>query len=155
MSRRRLARPGLSYFDANSGRLVTESAELLDMKAKIRERWPDLDIFFDHEDRVFVVVQKCEDGVERLALQRPYCDDRLLMDIAKADPTNRNYVDAEKAVDDHNASVERDQDRQLEEIAGEAGERLAHAFKKDGLLDHEDIFGAKAKSQDLKDRSIR
>lgn len=148
--RRQLARPGLSYFDANLGRLVTESAEVLDMKAKIRERWPFLDVAHDTHDQVFTVVQTCEDGVQRCFMTRPYCDDRLLMDIAKADPTNRNYVDPEESVDKHNAQVERDQDREMEEIAGDFGERLIHALKQDGYMDHEDIYGAKPKPDEAR-----
>lgn len=155
MERRRLARPGLSYIDANSGRLVTESAELLDMKQRIRERWPNLYVTFDHVDRKYLVIQECEDGIERLALMRPYCDDRLLADIAKADPTHRAYIDPEEAIDKHNAQIERDRDWELEQIAGDAGERLAHAFKKDGLHDHENIYGPKPKPDSYKGKAIR
>lgn len=152
--RRRLARPGLSYYDANAGRLITETSDLLDMKARIRARWPNLDIFFDREDRVFVVIQHCEDGVDRLALQRPYCDDRLMEDLVKADPTSPHFVDPIKAVDDHNDAIERQQEHELSEVAGDVGERLIHAFKKDGLYDHEDI-GARRKPTALRDRAIR
>jgi hypothetical protein len=155
MSRRRLARPGLSYIEANSGRLVTESAELIEMKGRIRERWPNLDVVFDHEDRQFLVIQKLEDGSEHMFLCRPYCDERLMMDIAKADPTNRNYVDPIDAVDKHNESIERDRDRELEEVAGDFGERFIHALKKDGFYDHEDITGVKPKTGPLADRAIR
>lgn len=153
--RRRLARPGLSYVDANSGRLITESAEVLDMKAQIRARWPDLDISFDTYDRLYCVTQRCEDHVERLVMTRPYCDARLIADIAKCDPTNPNYVDPLEAVDKHNESIEREQERQLEEISGDFGERLIHALKKDGFYDHEDISGVKRKPQSLRDRAIR
>jgi hypothetical protein len=125
------------------------------MKGQIRERWPDLDVVFDHEDNKFLVIQKMEDGSEHLALARPYCDQRLLADIAKADPTSPYFIDPIKAVDDHNAMVEREQERELEEIAGDAGERLAHAFKKDGLINHEDISGVKPKSGELARRAIR
>ena len=154
MSGRRLARPGLSYIEANSGRLITETAELLDMKAQIRERWSDLDIYFDDQERVFIVTQKGRDGIERLVLSRSYCNDRLLEDISKTDPTSRNYIDPIEAVDEHNARIERERDRELEEIAGDVGERLKFAFKQDGLYDHEDI-GVKPKPQRIRDRAIR
>lgn len=138
--RRQLARPGLSYYDANEGRLVTETAELVDMKARIRSRWPNLTIYFDKHQNEFVVTQlSIVDGVERFVLARPYCDDRILLDIAKTDPDHRQYVDPEKAIDDHNASVERERDREIEEIAGDAGEKLIHALKKDGFYNHESI----------------
>ncbi len=153
-TRRKLARPGLSYFDANSGRLVTETAEVLDMKAKIRASWPNLDVAFDDVDKKFIVIQHCEDGVERCFMVRDYCDDRLMMDIAKADPTNRNYVDPEKAVDDHNASVERQRDRELEDISGDFGERFIHALRKDGFMNHETITRRRRKPE-LARRAIR
>lgn len=154
MPRRKLARPGLSYFDANAGRMVTESAEVLDMKARIRSCWPNLDVAFDAVDGVFTVVQKCEDGMERCFMTRPYCDERLMMDIAKADPTNRNYVDPEKSVDDHNASVERQRDRELEDISGEFGERFVHALRKDGFMNHESITRRRRRPE-LARRAIR
>lgn len=138
--RRQLARPGLSYYDANEGRLVTETAELVDLKGRIRERWPSLNIYFDKHQNEFVVTQlSVVDGVERFVLSRPYCDDRILVDISKTDPDHRNYVDPEKSIDDHNASVERERDREIEEIAGDAGEKLIHALKKDGFYNHESI----------------
>lgn len=158
MERRRLARPGLSYVDANAGRLVTETAELLDMKAEIRKRWPNLSVYFDDHTQEFVVVQKImEDGceVERAFMNRPYCGTQLLEDIAKADPTSPYFVDPEKAVDDHNAQVERERDRELAEISGEFGERLQHALKKDGFMDHEDIYGGRrVKRRGLGKRAI-
>lgn len=154
VSGRQLARPGLSYLEANSGRLVTETAELLDMKAQIRSRWPSLDVYFDHYERKFIVTQMC-DGVEKFVLSRPYCGDRILADIAKCDPSNPSYRDPIEEVDKYNEKVERERDRELEEIAGDFGERFLHALKKDGLLDHEDIYGAKPKSQGYKNRSVR
>lgn len=138
IGRRKIARPGLSYVDANQGRLITEHPDLLAMKGRIRERWPSLDIYFDHQEKVFVVTQ-FHDGVEKFVMSRPYCDERLLYEISKTDPDHRNYVDPLKAVDDHNASVERDRDRKLADDMGEFGERFIHALKKDGYYDHEHI----------------
>jgi len=157
--RRRLARPGLTYVEANSGRLVTETAELLDAKAEIRERWPDLDVYFDHFERVFVVVQKVwspehQCHIERAFMSRPYCGDKLIEDIIKADPTSSHFVDPEKAVDDHNAKIERDREREVEDIAGDFGERLIHALKKDGYMDHEDISGVPVRPE-LAQRALR
>lgn len=157
--RRRLARPGLTYFEANSGRLVTETAELLDAKAMIRERWPNLDVYFDHYERMFVVVQKVWDPetqchIERAFMTRPYCGDKLFEEIEKANPESPYFVDPEDAIDKHNAGVERDRDREVEDIAGDFGERLIHALKKDGFMDHENIFGAPARPQ-LAQRALR
>jgi hypothetical protein len=142
MSRRQLARPGLSYFDANSGRLVTESAELLDVKAEIRKRWPSLDCYFDTEEQVFVVTQKVnEDGtdVEKFVLSRPYCGDKILEDIEKANPESPYFVDPEVAVDKHNEKVEAERDAELADKTGDFGERFIHALKKDGFYNHENI----------------
>ena len=138
MSRRNIARPGLSYFDANQGRLITEHPEVLEMKARIRERWPSLNVYFDHVQEEFVVTQ-IHEGVEKFVLARPYCDERLAYDISKTDPDHRNFIDPLKAVDDHNASVERDRDRKLADDVGDFGERFIHALKKDGFYDHEHI----------------
>lgn len=155
MSKRRLARPGLSYIEANSGRLVTESAQLLDMKGRIRERWPELDVVFDHEDHKFLVIQTMPDGSEHMFMSRSYCDERLIVDIAKCDPTNRHFIDPAEAVDKHNESIERERDRELEELSGDFGERFIHALKKDGFYDHEDITGVRPKSGALAQRAIR
>jgi len=110
------------------------------MKAQIRTRWPGLDIYFDKHQNEFVVTQvSLVDGIERFVLARPYCDERILLDISKTDPDHRNYVDPEVSIDKHNAQVEREQDREIEEIAGDAGEKLIHALKKDGFYNHESI----------------
>lgn len=142
MSRRQLARPGLSYIEANSGRLVTETAEVLDVKAEIRSRWPSLDCYFDTEERKFVVTQKVpEEGtlVEKFVLSRPYCGDRLLEDIEKANPESRHFVDPIEAVDKHNAEVEAKQDAEFADKVGDFGERLIHGLRKDGFYNHENL----------------
>lgn len=135
MSRRRLAQPGLSYLDANAGRLVTIENDVLGIKREIEERWPELRVYIDKDQCPprFVVTEMCKDNVERLILEREYLDQRLLDDLLAADSSRRGQEDPVAIVDAYNAQVEKRQEEELMSKLGEAHERLLFALKKDGL----------------------
>src|SRR5205809_79621 len=66
--KRRPAQPGLSYYDANVGRLVTEGPDVCDFKTRIRERWPELSCYYDVIQKEWIVVGKDIHGVEYFVL---------------------------------------------------------------------------------------
>lgn len=135
MAKRKLARPGLSYFDANLDRLVEVSGEVLDIKNEIRARWPSVNMWYDTFDEVWVLTVTLEDNTERLFMQRKELPPReeLMLQIAKADPTHRLYEDPIEAVDRDNAQIEREHERRFSDQMGDAGERLLSALRKDGF----------------------
>lgn len=139
--------PGLTYADANGNRLVTYGPDTLDVKRQIEELWGGtLECYFDLEQEEWIVVENCRDGVQRLAvppLKPAQFNPKLIDRLREASQTDAE--EAMNAIDAYNAQVEREEDYILEQISGDAGERLIHAFKKDGLHDHLDIYGPRPK----------
>ena len=130
---RRLARPGLSYLDANKNRLITIERDVLDIKARIQENWPELDVFFDEVDEQWVVVEHCGDGVDRLVLTTDTLDERVLDRLHKADGHRADARDPLDVIDAENEKLERELERKHDDQLGDAGERLLHALRKDGV----------------------
>jgi hypothetical protein len=138
MSRRRPSKPGLSYFEANRGRLVTIEEDVLGIKAEIERRWPTLEVYLDKEhfengDPAYIVVEKCTDGVERLVGEYPTLDRRVIERLEAADNHIRGQEDPLAIVDAYNAQVEREHERKFEDAIGAANERLIWALQKDGV----------------------
>jgi hypothetical protein len=148
---------GLSYFDANLGRLVEEGPDVTDAKSRLREVDPDLDAYFDTVQGEWIVTwfdrKKNKDNfiLSDKSLEVAYNK------ILKA----RNDAPGAETGDQLSDRLEREQEQLREkdmdafrEIAGDVGERLIHAFKKDGILDHENIYGPKPKKH-LARRDVR
>lgn len=133
--KRSMASPGVSYYDANHNRLVTVGSDVLDIQHKIHEEFPDLEVWLDtdQDPPTYIVVEHCKDGVDRLALERPYLDDRLLDDLRRADTHRKGQEDPDAMVDAYNAQVERDRAASFADAIGEAGERFLFAMRKDGF----------------------
>ncbi len=137
---------GLSYVDVNKGRITTEGPDVLDLKRQIRELWNGtLEAYFDWEQREWIIVENRLDGVQDLVTTcKPHqFNDRLLDRLREA--ANTTTVEAMNYVDAFNEKREAELDKEFYEITGDAGERLMHAFKKDGLYDHCDIYGGSTK----------
>lgn len=136
--KRALAKKGLSYVDANRGRVVTIEDDVLGIKAQIEERWPNLYVVIDYDggangDPTFCVVERCADGVDRLGLERPYLDERLIRDLEAADTWRSGQEDPFALIEAHNAKMEAEEEARFADLIGDVGERLAHAFVKDGF----------------------
>lgn len=128
--RLKVASRDLSIVDANGGRLVTYQEDVLGIKRRIEETWPELCVVFDLVDEEWVIYEQCLDGVDRLLFKTRVLDQRAMDRIARAD---MNSQDPLKDIDDYNDALEREQDRRFEDAIGDAGERLAHALWKDGV----------------------
>jgi len=138
---RKPAKQGLSYFDANRQRLVTIESDVLGIKQKIMETWPGwFDVFFDDWAECWVIVQHCKDGVDRLFYQTDTLDERVLDQIHAADSEVRGQEDALALIDKFNEKISAEQDRVFGEAIQDAGERLVHAFHKDGLINRPKVF---------------
>lgn len=130
--RRNLARPGLSYVDANQGRLVTYTDDVLGIKKRIMDTWPELGVVFDTVDEEWVIFEHCEDGVDRLFFTTPVLSEKTLERITRGDQYRKN-PELENALDKANEAYEREQDYEFEQQIGEASERFLHALRKDGF----------------------
>lgn len=139
------------------GRWVEYGPDVLDKKAEIETRWPELKCIFDTIDQEWSIIEHCKDGQDRLALGQTFkcLDDRLIRRLERADEHSRSVSDLEESVDRFNAQKERDDERALENISGDAAERLMFALKKDGIMDHADIYGPKPKSRHIANRAVR
>lgn len=140
--RRQPARRGLSYFDANRDRLITVDDDVLGAKGEIERRWPSLEVYFDTWDEVWcIVAHDSKDGTDYLAINPPtkYLDERIIRRLEKADNWSPIAEDPLTSLDKFNAQHERDQERQFEDKIGDAGERLLHALRKDGVMNHDNI----------------
>jgi hypothetical protein len=139
------ARGGLSYVDANLGRLITEGPDVCDFKTRLRELAPgELDCYYDTIQEEWIVTQKNHVTQEETFLLAD-------SDLGRAyERTQRARNDAPGAETGEQMSnrleKEQDADKELEmdafrTISGEAAERLMHALKIDGIYDHENIYG--------------
>lgn len=139
-----VARPGLTYMDMNLGRLVEEGPDVTDAKAKLRELDPDLSCYYDTAQMEWIVVWKnVKKNREEFILS-----DRHLERAYQRTLKGKNDAPGAETGDQFAARLEREQDAAKDaemdgfrEISGDVAERLIHAFKKDGLHDHDDIYG--------------
>lgn len=133
---------GLTMVD--QGRWVTYGPDVLNKKHEIEERWPELECVFDTVDLEWSIIEHTPNG-PKLALGNTFkrLDDRVIRRLERADDHATHGLDIIAEVDKFNALKEADEERRFSDIAGDAAERLHHAFRKDGLYDHDDIYGVK------------
>lgn len=151
------ARPGLSYFDANTGVLTTEGPDVCDYKTRLRELDSDLQCYYDQVQEEWVITWfNAAKNQEEYVLARPD-----LIEAYNAVVAGRNDAPGAETAEQMNNRliVEQEElrDSQMDgfrQISGDAAERLVHAFKKDGILDHENIYGPKPKPH-LARRDVR
>lgn len=138
MHGRRAPRAGMSYVDANLGRVVEVEDDVLGIKAQIQERWPSLRVYLDKDNfsaghPPWIVTEVCLDGVERLIGEYEALDGRLIRRLELADQYARDSVDPCDLIDKLNDEVEKKMEAELIDKMGENNERLLHAMRKDGL----------------------
>lgn len=137
MRNRQPSRQGLSYLDANSGRLVTEGPDVLKIKAEIESRWPGvLSAYFDVQTLEWVIVEKCADGVERLAMKTRKLDMRVVEKLNRIDQAKhaQSTEALHRKLEAEDRQTEKEKDHALSEAVGEGAERLFLALRKDGII---------------------
>jgi len=133
------ARNGLSYVDANQGRLVTFEDDVLGVKKEILDRWSHvLDCVWDEVDMQFVIYEKCPDGDERLLFATDTLDRRVIERIHRAYESDPE--DLLHEIDKQNAQLEKDKIFALSEKTGDAIERLQLAMHQDGITNRPKVF---------------
>lgn len=137
----------LSIMEMNQGRLqhVQKSADYLRFEGELQSRWGGrVFVVEDLEKRNFAICGR-EGSKEYIIFHTDQLNDRTIERIYRADQADMGYDDItaylEKAWDEEDAA----EDAKFSEIVAEAGPRLAHAFKKDGLIDHDNIYGTRPK----------
>lgn len=142
MKHRQPARAGLSYLDANRGRLITEGPDVLGIKDEIHSRWPGvIECYFDTEALVWVLVEKCRDGAERLIFTRQILSSAVIDDLQKIDEAAHRQPDLAVKVEKESDQAEADKEKALSEAIGEPLERLEHALQDVVLPVNKVFFG--------------
>lgn len=135
MKQRQPARKGLTYLDANRGRLITEGPDVLRIKDEIHARWPGvLECYFDTDTLKWVIVEKCADGVERMVMQTARLDRRVIEKLERIDQAAHAQGDVNKKLEAEDVQAERDKEHELSEAIGEPIERFEHALLGSGVL---------------------
>lgn len=154
-----LARParGLTYYDANMGRFVEEGPDVTEAKVKLRELDSNLSAWYDREQLEWHVTW----WNEKLQQDEWILSDRDLESAYQRMLKARNDrpgAETGNQMDDRLAKEQKKQEEKemevFREIAAEGAERLAHAFAKDGLHDHENIYGPSPR-RDLARKDVR
>jgi hypothetical protein len=137
--------------------LTTEGPDVCDYKTRLRELDSDLNAYYDQVQEEWVITWWNEKkNQEEFVLAR---DDLIVaynaVVAARNDAPGAETADAmhRRLIKEQEQLREDDMD-DFREISGDAAERLLHAFKKDGILDHENIYGPKAKPH-LARRDVR
>lgn len=138
--KRRPAGRGLSYYDANKNRLVTEGPDVLAIKAEIESRWSDISTFFDLDEDEWVIVEHCKDGTDRVAFTTTRLSQATIDKIARIDQAAHVQGDVALKVEREADKAEADKDHALSEQMGEPLERLYHALRKDGVIHRPQVF---------------
>jgi hypothetical protein len=138
--RRRPASRGLSYFDANSRRLITEGPDVCEIKNEILARWPGwLTPFFDTWEEEWVIVEHCKDGTDRLALTTKELNRSILDRLMKMDQATHDIGDVAIELEKQADKVDKDKEHEFSEKLGDGLERLEHSLQ-DVLLHNPKIF---------------
>lgn len=129
---------GLTYFDANSQRLVTIENDVLGIKEEIQRTWPQVRVYFDEWDEKWVLTEVCEDGNERLIFDTEQLDRRVLDRLHMAD--GATGVDFLHEIEKEEARLQKERRDKLLDQAGDVAERLALAMHQDGITNRPKIF---------------
>lgn len=127
--------PAMKMFYSNRDGLVEVDDDVLSIVSQIRETYGQkILVHVEPTTGQFVLSEDCDDGTERLIFTTDSLDQRVLERLAKADKTSRGYVDTyaemERQQDLDQAAIDQ---KFLEGVREEAGPRIAHALKKDGI----------------------
>ena len=141
--RRNPSRPGLSYFDANSHRLVTEGPDVLEVKREIESRWPGvIEAYFDTFEERWVLVEKCKDGIDRFIMATKALDQSVVQKLQRIDAAAHEQEDLNRKFEADDARAEKEREDRITESIGDPAERLFSALKKDGVIHAPSVFFA-------------
>lgn len=119
---------------------------MLKVKQEIESRWPDvLSVFFDVELEEWIVVEKCADGVERLAMKTKKLDMGVVEKLNRIDQAKHAQGDLNQKHENEDKDVERKKDHNLTEAIGEGAEKLFFALRKDGVINAPKVHFGSAK----------
>lgn len=148
---------GLTYYDMDLGGRITEEPDVCDFKSRLREIDPTLRAYFDKVQEEWIVVAKDKSDTEYFILAdtdlgRAY--ERVLRgrNDAPGAETAQQFADR---LEREQRELQEEDAKVFKEISAEFAERFLHALKKDGILDHDNIYGVKKASPTAARRAVR
>jgi hypothetical protein len=130
-------KPGQTYEQANPGRFVGISSEVAEIKRRVESTWPSLEFIVDGFEQEFVIVEHTEKDGEKLCFAIPFeeglNEEKLMKRIWLADAAQQEGMDLADHFEKEQDEIWRRQEKEQEDKLGDAGERLLHALKKDGV----------------------
>lgn len=116
------------FVTARDGQRVLVEADVQGVVQQIREIDPHLTVHWNEQGAHFVVIERLENGDEKLVTTALGLDGRLVKRLQWLASPGYDFVRELEAVD---AKVEAEKDYQFSERIGEHAEPLAHAIRKD------------------------
>jgi hypothetical protein len=132
-------KPGQTFDQANPGRFVQVEGEVLRIKQLVESTWPSLELIIDGWEEEFVLVEHTKTGEEKLCFAVPFKEglneQKLMARIHAADAAvqDREGIDLASELEKQQDEEWRRRDKEFGDELGDAGERLLHALKKDGV----------------------
>ena len=127
---------GLVYAKGQAdGRFVTHQLSVDVQRAyeNIQRDYPNLRCLWDNEYHEHIIIEDCKDHVQRLVLKsKHFHEDLIRIKLNRADATK---FDVMEEIEQAEKEAEREEDRKMSDLIGNAGERLAKAFADDGLTE--------------------
>lgn len=145
---------GLSRYE--DGQLITDGPDVCNYKSRLKEIDPTLEAYYDREQLEWIVTALDGKNTRYFVLaDKDLASAYTKVQVARNDRPGALTGDQldDKLTAEQNRA--KDEDMQVfRDIGSELGERLLHAFKKDGILDHDDIYGPKSR-RNLSARDVR
>lgn len=108
--------------------MVSIDGDLLDIIGQIKDLDPRLSVQWSVQGEYFQILERMPDGHDEMVFTTLALDQQVLDRLRLIASVDYDYV---KELDRVDAQVDRDADHRFGEQAGEAGERLAHALRRD------------------------
>lgn len=126
--KRTVPSPGVSYVDANRGRLCTFTQDVLGYKDMIPAMWPELQCVWDLDEEEWVITERDKHGTESLVFATKTLGQHTIDRLGRAQNCNS---DALAEIESWNAKLEREAEERAMDGIRAAGEKLAWAIRKD------------------------
>ena len=110
------------------GRRVTITEDVGDVARRLHDISPKLILQWNEYGKYFVVIERAENGDERLVFTAQECDDRI---VKRAEQITSPSYDFLAEVEQMDRQAEKEKDHKFSEQVGEVAEHMAHALRKD------------------------
>jgi len=132
----------LRLAEGSKGRLI--QSDLYDICSRVAEVSPNLYIveLEGNDQHAFAIMEKCKDGVDRLAIKVKQLDGRVIdrLKYLMSMPLTARLEQLEK--DEHRLQEEQ-KEEELEKLYEQVGDPMRYQFIKDGFADRHSFYGNK------------